>query len=527
MPKNVLFIMCDQLRWDYLSCYGHPSLHTPNIDRLASMGVRFTQAYAQSTICGPSRMSFYTGRYVRSHGSTWNGFPLKAGEPTLGDHLRPLGVRTALVGKTHMKADYAGMERLGISPDTDLGVLVSECGFEPYERDDGLHPDGPYDQSSPYNDYLTSVGYPGKNPWNEWANAAEVDGELISGWYLRSAKYPARVEEIHSETPYMTRRAIDFIKETGDQSWCLHLSFIKPHWPYIAPAPYHALYRKEDILPIVRSEVERRNPHPILEQFMKSEVSQSFSDEHIRETVIPAYMGLVKQIDDQIGLLLDWLETNSYLENTLIVFTSDHGDYLGDHWLGEKEMFHDASVRIPLIVYDPSEAADSTRGGVSDLLVEAIDLAPTFLEFFGSEPRQHILEGRSLLPVLHDRMPLESWRDVVISEYDYSMRPARINLNVPIEDARMIMAYDGRWKYIMVESFRSMLFDLKNDPEELHDLGADDDYKSVFLKMERSIFEWSRRHHSRVTVSDSRIEETWDKEKSLGILIGCWDKEHN
>jgi Sulfatase len=111
--KNILFIMCDQLRFDYLSCYGHPRLCTPNVDALAANGVRFTRAYVQSPVCGASRMSFYTGRYVQSHGASWNGVPLKVGEMTLGDYLRPLGVRTVLVGKTHMRADREGMQRLG------------------------------------------------------------------------------------------------------------------------------------------------------------------------------------------------------------------------------------------------------------------------------------------------------------------------------------------------------------------------------------------------------------------------------
>ena len=140
--------MCDQLRWDYLSCTGHPRLHTPNIDALAARGVRFTRAYVQSPVCGASRMSFYTGRYVASHGATWNGVPLKVGEMTLGDYLRPLGLRTVLVGKTHMRADVEGMQRLGIDPQSIIGVRVAECGFDPYERDDGLHamgPDGRYD----------------------------------------------------------------------------------------------------------------------------------------------------------------------------------------------------------------------------------------------------------------------------------------------------------------------------------------------------------------------------------------------
>src|SRR3981081_3329694 len=106
--------MCDQLRWDYLSCYGHPRLATPHIDGLATKGVRFTRAYVQSPVCGASRMSFYTGRYVQSHGATWNGVPLKVGEMTLGDYLRPLGVDAALVGTTHMRDARAAPN--GVSP---------------------------------------------------------------------------------------------------------------------------------------------------------------------------------------------------------------------------------------------------------------------------------------------------------------------------------------------------------------------------------------------------------------------------
>src|SRR6478672_10786445 len=126
--------MADQLRADYLSCYGHPTLNTPNIDALAARGVRFSRAYVQAPVCGPSRMSFYTGRYVSSHGSTYNSVPLRIGEMTIGDHLRPLGLRVALVGKTHMAMDVEGMVRLGIDPYSIECLYASECGFEPYER---------------------------------------------------------------------------------------------------------------------------------------------------------------------------------------------------------------------------------------------------------------------------------------------------------------------------------------------------------------------------------------------------------
>ncbi len=112
--KNILFLMCDQLRWDAMSCSGHPSLETPHIDALADRGVRFNRAFVQGAVCGSSRMSFYTGRYVQTHGARWNQVPLAINQVTMGDHLRKLGVRTALVGKTHMRADLEGMARLGL-----------------------------------------------------------------------------------------------------------------------------------------------------------------------------------------------------------------------------------------------------------------------------------------------------------------------------------------------------------------------------------------------------------------------------
>ena len=160
--KNVLWIMCDQLRYDYLGCTGHGVLKTPNIDAMAKRGVLFSNAYVQSPICGPSRMSFYTGRYMRSHGSHWNGWPLRVGEPTLGDHLKKIGVRNVLVGKTHMAPDLEGMKALGIPPESMIGVHVAECGFEPYERDDGLHPTG---RPRPkYDEYLRQQGFDAPNP---------------------------------------------------------------------------------------------------------------------------------------------------------------------------------------------------------------------------------------------------------------------------------------------------------------------------------------------------------------------------
>lgn len=523
-PRNVLFIMCDQLRADHLSCYGHPHLHTPNIDALAARGVVFDRAYVQSPVCGPSRMSYYTGRYMHAHGVSWNFVPLKAGEMTIGDHLRPLGVRSVLVGKTHMRADHAGMSRMGIDPDSAIGVRMAECGFEPFERDDGIHPYSGHDPDPNYSDYLRAQGFGGDNPWEAWANTVvDRDGTLRSGWYLKYSHLPARIPNEHAETPYTTRRAIDFLRQAGDQPWLMHLSYIKPHWPCIAPAPYHAMYGAADVLPAVRSGDERRDPHPLYREFMDLRVSRAFSRDEVRAAVIPAYMGLITEIDDAIGVLMAGLAQRGLLDSTLIVFTSDHGDYLGDHWLGEKDLFHDPSVKIPLIVVDPSPAADATRGAVCDALVESIDLAPTFVEFAGGSVLPNRLEGRALQPLLHGRPPA-NWREAAISEYDFSMTPAARALGVAPIDARAFMVRDERFKYVYVEGLPPMLFDLVADPQELVDLGRDPHHAAQCERMFALLNRWARRQSQRTTISDAQIEARRGGSERKGILIGYWDE---
>ncbi|MEP0520382.1 MAG: alkaline phosphatase family protein [Hyphomicrobiales bacterium] len=523
--KNVLFIMADQLRWDYLSCYGHPHLNTPNIDKLASKGVRFDRAYVQSPVCGPSRASCYTGRTVFSHGATWNQVPLPIGELTLGDYLRPLGVTTAVVGKTHMVADKDGMARLGLNDKTEIGCLISQPGFDPYERDDGLHPNKGLQKRGGklrYNDWLREKGYPGENPWNDYANSAEGEnGEVLSGWHLRHSNLKARVKEEHSETAYMTMRAKEFITEMGDKPWLCHLSFIKPHWPYIAPAPYHNMYGHNSFVPPQRRDSEKENPNPVFGAFMGMEVSKTFSAPNVRETVLTGYMGLIKQIDDHLGRLFDWLEDTGKAEQTMIVFTSDHGDYLGDHWMGEKELFHEVSVKVPLIVYDPRPEADRTRNTVCEDFVEAIDLVPTFMEATGAPPAGHRLEGHSLMPLLKGEKP-DGWREAAFSEIDYAFYTARAALGVGPSDARGYMIRTEKWKYIYFKGYPPQLFDLTNDPQEFTDLGRNPEYSSVRAKMHDYLMDRLLSRKNRVTMTDDEVLNMRKGENSSGILIGKW-----
>ncbi|MEM8979741.1 MAG: alkaline phosphatase family protein [Pseudomonadota bacterium] len=522
---NVLWIMADQLRWDYLSCYGAKHIETPNIDWLASKGARFNKAYVQSPVCGPSRMSFYTGRYVRSHGATWNGFPLRVGEPTLNDHLRAAGVLPTLVGKTHMTPDREGMARLGISPDSEIGARVKECGFDVFVRDDGTnHSDYPARNAEDYDAYLRSHGMDGENPWEEWANSAEgPDGTLRSGWLLDNAPYPARVPKEHSETAWLTTRGIECIEAQGRDAWLCHLSYIKPHWPYLAPAPYNDMYSAADLPAPIRSEAEHGSDHPLLRAWQDMRVSESFSRDEVRDVVAPVYMGLIKELDDQLGRLFAYLRETGRMDNTMIVFCSDHGDNMGDHWIGEKDLFYDCSARVPLIIYDPRKDADATRGKVFEDLVEGIDLAPTFMDFFDAPPQPHLIEGRSLEPLLHGQIP--EWRDFCVSEYDYSTRDSRRAIGVDQADARLVMIFDGRWKYIHCETMPPMLFDLETDPDELNELGADPAYADHITRLREMHFEWARRHHTRITRSAEIIEAMTDAREPPGILIGYKDRQ--
>lgn len=210
-------------------------------------------------------------------------------------------------------------------------------------------------------------------------------------------------------------------------------------------------------------------------------------------------------------------------DNTMIVFTSDHGDYLGDHWLGEKDLFHDCSVRVPMIVVDPDSAADVTRGQTRAEFVEAIDLVPTLLTAVGAPIPEERLEGRALQPLLCDSSTPEDWRSAVISEIDYSDRGARTELDQAPYDCRAWMVRDREWKYIAYEGFRPQLFDLTNDPDELVDLGADAVLSDVRERYQSKLFQWLRQRKIRTEMPREKLDALGPElDEQYGIIIGRW-----
>ncbi|MEM8860164.1 MAG: sulfatase-like hydrolase/transferase, partial [Chloroflexota bacterium] len=526
--KNILFVLVDQLRWDCLSCYGHPHLHTPNIDWLAENGVRFERAYVQSPVCGPSRASIMTGRYMSSHGTMSNTDPISIDEKLIGEYLRPLGLRTAVIGKTDHRPDGHSMARYDIEPDSPLGQQIANRAFDPYDKDIGFNPNPLKQHGLQYNEYLKKHGYDGDNPWLEWTmGVVDEEGEVQDGRIWSNSKYPSQLPDEHSETAYVTNRAMEFMTEMGDEAWCLQLGYYKPHWPYVTNAPYHDMYPPETHLPVNRSEDEL-DSHRYFSAFHSLRLSQVFSIPHARDEIVTAYMGLVKQVDDHFGRLLSFMQERGLMENTMIVFTSDHGDNLGDHWCGEKDIPHDCASRVPLLIYDPSAAVDQSRGNPENRFVELIDLLPTFIDAVGGDlaEHDHLLEGHSLRPLLigEEEIP---WRDYVISEMDFSLRDFGRLLDMPLHKPRAFMIRNDRWKYVVFEADRPMLFDMLNDPQELVDLGEAAEWASVRAELDSLLFRWLRNLKHRTTVNREELSWRYGRkfEDSRGIFIGWWENK--
>jgi arylsulfatase A-like enzyme len=218
------------------------------------------------------------------------------------------------------------------------------------------------------------------------------------------------------------------------------------------------------------------------------------------------------------------MDAEGFSQDTIIAFTSDHGEYMGDHWMGDKDFYHEAAVKVPLIIADPRPQADGTRGHVSDALVEMIDLAPTFMTALNAPAKPHIIEGRDLTPILHGADGFR--RAYVISEHDYSWSDMATALGQRQENAHTTMIFDGRWKYIRCEEFAPILFDLASDPDELVDLGQSpsDDHVAARARLEAALLRWATQHHTRITAT-AEVLNRQTKAADTGIPIGFWDAD--
>lgn len=424
---NVLFIMADDLN-NSVGCYGHPLVKTPNIDRLAERGMRFNHAYCQFPLCGPSRNSMLTGLYPNSSGILSNGQIFRQTIPShvsLPQAFRLQGYFAGRIGKLY---HYNVPKSIGTNGHDDPGSW--ELELNPAGCDRLLE--------EPDIFTLTPGSFGGTLSWyaSPRPDLLHTDGMLASDgqWVLeRCAK-------------------------RTDRPFFLAVGFYRPHTPYVSPKAYFAKYPKEQ-MPVVRGVEEDQKDIPPLGLASRKKEQDKLTDD-LRQQAVQAYFASITFMDAQVGRLLDTLDHLGLADNTIIVFTSDHGYHLGEHGLWQKMSLFEESTRVPLIIVAPGVGS---MGGVAESPVGLVDLYPTLVELCNVKPPGN-LQGQSLVPML--KGPSNLGRGWALTEVTRSTKEGRVfgfTLRTP------------RWRYTEWDQGRQgrELYDHDHDPLELTNLAAD------------------------------------------------------
>jgi len=481
--KNVLFILADQFRSDCLGIEGHPVIQTPNLDALAREGTWFGKCFVQTSPCGPSRMSIFTSRYLCSTRAVDNQTPLVDAQENLAFSLREGGYKPALMGYN----DYAVDPRI-LQRDDPRTYTLNYDNFLP-GFDVAL--DHEYD-SEAYFELLRERGYPDELLSHAAIHKPKVPDEG-PGDHL-PIRFPAHYTEKDSECRFITTTAIEHIRSRADRGWMLSLNYIKPHPPRICSAPYNDMYDPGQMPVPNRTELECRSEHPYLKRIHRD--PELTSERDLRETQAN-YYGMITELDTCLGILFDALKAAGQWENTLIVFSSDHGEYLGDHYLTGKGHFYDETMRVPLIIRDPSAEADRSRGARLDSFVESIDIAPTILDYVDL-PIPGRFQGTSLLGqirgsgVAGPRTEVHYEKDFRASDRD--RHPHQCLLWVIRDD-------EFKYVHFADETIPPLLYDLASDTGEQNNIAADPRHSLTILKYCQKLLNW------RMVNEDQRMED--------------------
>ncbi len=496
--KNVLLIVVDQWRGDTMSTLGHPCIRTPAVDALCRDGVTFRNHYTQCAPCGPARASLLTGLYMMNHRVVQNGVPMDARFRTLAQEARDAGYDPALVGYTTTAPDprtttpndpryrFRGATMAGWTPVAHM---------EPARR--------------PYFDWVRRSGHPVPAVYEDlWLPA---EGHASTGGATRA---PSRVPRALSDTSWSVEHGLAYLQGRTGQSSFLHLGFFRPHPPFIAPEPFNTYYDPDEVPPPVRaaSREEEATQHPLLDHYIRKVKQSKFfqdgeglgsemSEQEVR-VMRAAYYGLISEVDDAIGRMVAWLKESGQYENTLIVFTCDHGEQLGNHYLLGKIGYFDDSFHIPLVIVDPSKGADATRGTIVDRFTETVDVMPTILDWLGREaPRA--CDGRSLLPFLRGEMPAD-WRTEVHYEFDF--RPVYDGADkappfgLTLDQCSLAVIRDEKYKYVHFTALPPLFFDLEEDPNQFRNRAGDPAMAPIMLEYAQKMLSW-RLHHADRTLT--------------------------
>jgi iduronate 2-sulfatase len=442
---NVLFIMADDLN-NSVGCYGHPLVKTPNIDRLAERGVRFNQAYCQFPLCGPSRNSMLTGLYPNSSGILGNAQIFRQTIPrhvSLPQAFRLAGYFAGRIGKLY---HYNVPTSIGTNGHDDPASWELE-----------LNPAG-CDRLLEEGDIFTLV--PGQFGGTlSWYASPRGDLQHTDGLQATDAEW------------VLERCARD-----KSRPFFLAVGFFRPHTPYVSPAKYFEGYPK-DRMPLVPGVEEDRKDIPPLGLASHKAEHDKLTDD-LRQQAIQAYFASITFMDTQVGRVLDALDRLGLADNTIVVFTSDHGYHLGEHGLWQKQSLFEESARVPLIIATPGAG---TRGAVANTPVGLVDLYPTLVELCGVEAGAD-LQGQSLAPILRD--PAYAGRGWALTQVVRRQRDAAPQSSTAGQCFGFTIR-TPRWRYTEWDEGRQghELYDHDNDPRELTNLAADPGHASIVREL--------------------------------------------
>ncbi|MBS0521590.1 MAG: alkaline phosphatase family protein [Proteobacteria bacterium] len=482
--KNVLLIVVDQWRGAMLPKLGAGYLKLPNLDRLCAEGVTFRNHFTQAVPCGPARASLLTGLYMMNHRAVQNTIPLDSRFTNLAKELRSGGYDPALVGYTTTTPD----PRKTAPSDPRFFVLGDIM--------DGFNPVGAFENRDAYFGWVARQGF-------ELPKVREEIWLPQGGAGTGATARPAVIPKELSDTAWFTERGLAYLQGHGGKPWFLHLGYYRPHPPFIAPAPYNAMYRPEDMPKPVRASTpaEEAKQNPLLAHYINNIKQASFfqdgqglGSEMTEEEVAQmraTYCGLMTEIDDHLGRVFDYLKQTGQWDDTLIIFTCDHAEQGGDHYLLGKIGYFDESYRIPLVIRDPRAEANGTRGTIVDRFTETIDTMPTILEWLGLPvPRQ--CDGRSLLPFC-DGQPPADWRTEVHYEFDFRdlfYTQPESDLGLPMDKCSLAVVQDDSFKYVHFAALPPLFFDLKKDPGQFVNCATDPAYAARMHEYAARMLDW-------------------------------------
>jgi len=530
MPKssrpNFLLFITDQHRADFLGCYGHPVLRTPNIDAIAAKGTAFDRFYVASPVCMPNRSSLMTGRMPSVHGVRSNGIPLSMNAVTFVDLLRDAGYRTALVGKSHLQ-NFTPHAPIIKRPPPREGYHEPAAGLAQALRNDLAEPR--YEQETPgywtakdarvqtpfYGfDHVTLVRAHGDEPggdYDRWLDQRDPKAKNLLGpknslphdYSVPQAYRTAIPAELYA-TAFLGDRACAYIDESDrDAPFFLMVSFPDPHHPFNPPGKYWDLY-KPDQFPV--PEAFQRNdwtPPALVQNIIKEREAGKANLAGMNTIGVTAReaqearaltCGMIACIDDAIGAVLAALDKSGRRDDTVVIFTSDHGDHLGDHRLMLKgaEQYQ-SIVRVPFIWADPQASSQPAR---TDALASTMDIGATLLERARIEPAIG-MQAKSFLPVLQGG---GAPRDSVFIQYDH--QASSPGTNVP---ARVHSLIDGRYRLSVFHGTGwGELYDLQNDPGEFDNLWDDPAHAGTRARMTERLLLAEIEHVDRVPLPTRR-----------------------